>query len=197
MTLATMVGQPNPKEEYSKRCYIFLMILPPETLRQVMSETGTTQSELSRISGVKQPSISQFLSGRTQMSTRMLERLMSCMGYGLEVVYRPIQPGLSRSERRSWTLHRQLSSHLTRDSLEEWMPTLRRNLDKLTQGTRGQPHLRNLERWSCLIEQRELPTIRDIMTGVGTDAVQMREVSPMGGLLPQGERRQVLEAGRR
>jgi hypothetical protein len=31
------------------------------------------------------------------------------------------------------------------------------------------------------------------MTGWDTDSVQMREVSPMGGLLPQDERSRVLE----
>lgn len=162
-----------------------------------MSETGINQSELSRISGVKQPSISQFLSGRTQMSNDMLERLLSCMGYGLEVVYRPTQPGLSRSERRSWLLHRQLASHLTRESLEEWTPTLRRNLDTLRRGTRGQPHLRNLGRWSPLVEQRDIHEVRRVMTGLDADSVQMREVSPMGGLLPQAERMRVLEAAGR
>jgi len=56
-----------------------------EVLREVMLETGITQSELSRISGVRQPSISQFLSGRVEMSDDMLDRLLSCMGFRLEV----------------------------------------------------------------------------------------------------------------
>jgi hypothetical protein len=30
------------------------------------------------------------------------------------------------------------------------------------------------------------------MTGLDTDSVQMREVSPLGGLLPQSERAKVL-----
>jgi hypothetical protein len=30
------------------------------------------------------------------------------------------------------------------------------------------------------------------MIGLDTDSVQMREVSPMGGLLPQGERSETL-----
>ena len=48
---------------YSKRCYNSGMFLRGELLHGVMLETGTTQSELSRISGVRQPSISQFISG--------------------------------------------------------------------------------------------------------------------------------------
>jgi len=90
-----------------------------EVLREVMLETGITQSELSRISGVRQPSISQFLSGRVEMSDDMLDRLLSCMGFRLEVVRRPVRRELSRSYERSWLLHRRLSTHLTPETLDE------------------------------------------------------------------------------
>lgn len=43
-------------------------------LREVMSKTGTSQQELARLSGVRQPSISQFLSGRVGMSDEMVDR---------------------------------------------------------------------------------------------------------------------------
>jgi transcriptional regulator with XRE-family HTH domain len=145
-----------------------------QVLSEVMRETGTSQSELSRISGVRQPSISQFLSGRTPMSDDMLDRLLSCMGYRLEILRRPVKPDLGRSPERSWRLHRQLSMHLTEQTLDEWRPTMLRNLRRLRESVRGQPHLRR------------------VMTGVDTDSVQMREVSPMGGLLPQHERAEIL-----
>ncbi|MCW2644765.1 MAG: hypothetical protein JWP07_874, partial [Pseudonocardiales bacterium] len=41
-----------------------------------MRETRTTQSELSRLSGVHQPSISQFLSHKIDMSDEQLDRLL-------------------------------------------------------------------------------------------------------------------------
>jgi hypothetical protein len=157
-----------------------------------MLETGTTQSELSRISGVRQPSISQFLSGIGHLSDEMLDRLLSCMGYRLEVVRRPVRPKLGRSPERSWRLHRQLSMQLTPTSLNEWRPTILRNLQRLRQNTRGQPHLRNLDRWHRLIEDDDLSGLRCVMTGLDTDSVQMREVSPMGGLLSQKERSEIL-----
>jgi hypothetical protein len=162
-------------------------------LRQVMSETGTTQSGLSRVGGVKQPSISQYLSGGTQMSDDMLDRLLSCMGYRLEVVRRPWKVDMDRSGRRRWKLHCQLSTHLDPETLATWTPTLLRNLERLQLGTRGQPHLENLERWSLLIECRDVPGIRRVMTGLDIDSVQMREVSPMGGLLSQDERSTVMD----
>jgi transcriptional regulator with XRE-family HTH domain len=163
-----------------------------DVLREVMLETGVTQSELSRMSGVRQPSISQFLSGRGHLSDDMLDRLLSCMGYRLEVVRRPVKQELGRSPERSWRLHRQLAMHLTPDSLIEWHPIMLRNLRRLRESTRGQPHLRNLDRWQRLIEDDDLQGLRRVMIGLDTDSVQMREVSPMGGLLSQGERTEVV-----
>ena len=157
--------------------------------------TGTTQSELSRVSGVRQPSISQFLSGKVDLSDEQLDRLLSCMGYRLEVVRRPVEPELTRSERRSWQLHRQLSSHLTPASLAEWRPTIERNLERLRDRVTGQPHERNLQRWTSLVESGDVLGLHRVLTGLDRDSIEMREVSPMGGLLPQDERSRVLAVG--
>lgn len=163
-------------------------------LREVMSETGTTQSELSRLSGVHQPSISQFLSGKVKLSDEQLDRLLSCMGYRLEVIRRLVEPDLTRSERRSWLLHRRLSSRLTQASLQQWRPTIEGNLQRLRDRVTGQPHQRNLERWTSLVEGGDVLGLHRVLTGLDRDAIEMREVSPMGGLLPQDERAAVLAA---
>ena len=163
-----------------------------EVLREVMLETGISQSELSRVSGVRQPSISQFLSGRVELSDDMLDRLLSCMGFRLEVVRRPVRRDLNRSTERSWQLHRRLSTHLTPETLEEWRPTILRNLQRLRASVQGQPHVRNVDRWQRLVRDRDVPGLRRVMTGLDTDSVEMREVSPLGGLLSQGERSEVL-----
>ena len=122
----------------------------------------------------------------------MLDRLLSCMGYRLEVIRRPIKPELGRSSERSWKLHRQLAIYLTPQSLQEWKPTIRRNLRRLRERTRGQPHLRNLDRWEEMVRHNDMSGLRRVMTGLDIDSVQMREVSPMGGLLSQEERSGVL-----
>jgi transcriptional regulator with XRE-family HTH domain len=164
-----------------------------EVLREVMRETRTTQSGLSRLSGVRQPSISQFLSGKVDLSDEQLDRLLSCMGYRLEVVRRPVMPDLTRSERRSWRLHRQLSSLLTKDSLEKWRPVIERNLQRLHGSVTGQPHSRNLDRWDLLVESGDVLGLHRVLTGLDRDSIEMREVSPMSGLLPQGERQAILQ----
>lgn len=159
-----------------------------DVLREVMRETGTTQSTLSRVSGVHQPSISAFLSGRVDLSDEMLDRLLSCMGYRLEVVRRPVRPQLTRSVERSWRLHRQLSAHLSRETLTTWRPTILSNLERLQGSVQGQPHTRNLDRWSKLVRDGGVSGLRRVMTGLDTDSIEMREVSPMGGLLREDER---------
>jgi len=157
-----------------------------------MASTSTSQSELSRLSGVWQSSISQFLSGKVHLSDEQLDRLLSCMGYQLEVVWRPVLPELTRSEWRSWRLHRRLSAHLTRSSLEQWRPTIKRNLGRLRDTVRGEPHLRNLDRWESLLDRGDVTGFQRMLTGLDRDSIEMREVSPVGGLLPEEERLEVL-----
>jgi transcriptional regulator with XRE-family HTH domain len=159
-----------------------------------MLATSTTQSELSRLSGVRQPSISQFLSGKVQLSDEQLDRLLSSMGYRLEVVRRPMRPELTRSEWRSWRLHRQLATRLTGSGLEQWRPTVVRNLARLRSTVRGQPHERNLDRWQSLVDLGDLSGLHRILTGLDRDSIEMREVSPLSGLLSDEERLEVLQA---
>ena len=164
-----------------------------EVLGLVMRETGTSQSELSRLSGVHQPSISQVLSGRIQVSDDQLDRLLSCMGRRLEVVRTVVEPRLSRSERRSWLLHRHISTHLTSKTMGEMRSVMLDNLDRLRQGVTGQPHERNLDRWQKLVESQDVSGVKRVLTGLDRDSIEMREVSPLRGVLSQEERSAVLE----
>lgn len=157
-----------------------------------MLETSTTQSELSRVSGVRQPSISGFLSGRVDLSDEQLDRLLCCMGFRVEVQRRRVEPRLTRSERRSWQLHRRLSSQLTSSTFEQWRPRIEHNLERLGSQVAGQPHERNLERWRRLVENIDLPGLHRVLTGLDRDSIEMREVSPMSGLLSNGERIEAL-----
>jgi transcriptional regulator with XRE-family HTH domain len=163
-------------------------------LREVMLATSTSQSELSRLSGVWQPSISQFLSGTARLSDEQLDRLLSCMGYRLEVTRRAAQPDLTHSEWRSWRLHRRLSTHLTRPGYEQWRPVMERNLGRLRSAVQGQPHMRNLDRWESLLARDDIPGLHRALTGLDRDSIEMRELSPFSGLLPDGERLEVLQA---
>lgn len=193
-TAEESVSIPSGNSSY---CYISNMASRREILHEVMSETGTTQTLLSRISGIHQPSISQFLSGRVDLSDEQLDRLLSCMGYRLEVVRRSFEPNLSHSERRSWMLHRRLSMLMTEDSFRRWLPQLLTNIKHVRQGVRGQTHLENVERWEELVGSKDLNGLRRIMTGLDEQSIRMREVTPFSGLLPNEDRLEVLRELRR
>ena len=118
------------------------------------------------------------------------------MGYRLEVIRRLVLPELTKSERRPWQLHRRLSVQLTPSTLDEWRPQIRRNLKRLRGSVQGQPHLRNLDRWRSLVQSSDVLGLHRVLTGLDRDAIEMREVSPLGGLLSTEERSEILrEAG--
>lgn len=167
-----------------------------EILRAVMQQTATSQSELAKISGVRQPSISQFLSGRTPFSDEQLDRLLCSMGYRLQVARQPIQAHLTRSERRSWGLHLEVARRLTKESLRVWRPIIDVNLKHLLTGVTGKPHTANVARWRELVSQENLPDLHRVLTGLDRDSIEMREVSPLAGVLTDDERARVLEAVR-
>jgi hypothetical protein len=165
-----------------------------EILRDIMVATGTSQSQLARISGVRQPSISQFLGGTIHFSDDQIDRLLSCMGYRLEVSRQAVDANLTRSERRSWSMHRQLATHLNATALMAWQPTIFVNIAHLRAGVRGQPHLAYLDQWQHLVSTEDVSALRPVLTGVDRHSIEMREVTPMGGLLSDVERRQALRS---
>lgn len=99
---------------------------------------------------------------------------------------------LTRPERRSWAVHRQLATHITASSLTNWAPTILANIKRVRAGVHGQPHLANLDCWQRIVETNDLPALRHALTGLERHDIEMREVTPMGGLLPDKERREVL-----
>ena len=159
-----------------------------------MAETGTSQSQLARLSGVHQPSISQFLSAKVDLSDEQLDRLLSCMGYRLEVTRHALVPELTRSEWRSWKVHRQLATHLTGSTLALWRATIDINIERLRSTVHGQPHTRNLNRWESLIRAGDLAGGWRALTGLDRDSIEMREITPLGGLLPEAERLDALRS---
>jgi hypothetical protein len=78
------------------------------------------------------------------------------------------------------------------DRLKQWRPRIERNLDRMSRQITGQPHERNLQRWRELVDRGDLPGLHRILTGLDRDSIEMREVSPMGGLLTQEQRSQAL-----
>lgn len=189
-----MTGTYDTAGTYSFPCYSPGMTDRGELLARVMAETRTSQSELARLSGVRQPSISQFCSGKAGLSDELLDRLLSCMGRRLQVERRSVTPELTRSERRSWLLHCRLARTLDAEAVEAWRPLTSTNLRRLREGVRGQPHRSNVERWAAMLESGDLTGLRRALTGLNRDSIELREVSPLSGVLSEQEREQALAA---
>ena len=160
-------------------------------LKQVMSQEGITQTRLSRMTGISQGRISNYVNGTIVPGPENLNLLFGTLGMQVqfEPVINPVHMG--RSEMRSWLMHRQLSTHL-RDQFESWKPKLFSNIERLRNTNKGEPHLGNIERWRRLVEDDDIPTLRMVMLDPGREGQEMREVGPFTGLLPQDERDHVL-----
>lgn len=163
-------------------------------LGQLMRERGIRQTDLSAMSGVKQPNISRYLSGRKPLGEGVFDHLLSCMGFESRVRIEVVQPELTRSERRSWLLHRYVSSVLSDDRIESELPRLKRNLDRVRERSQGEPHESNIREWDGILRDRDWLRLRRVLTGLDRHSIEMREVSPMSGLLSDSERRDVLKS---
>jgi len=158
-----------------------------------MREMGIRQSDLSEMSGVKQPNISRYLSGQKPLGEGVFDHLLSCMGLVSRVRIEVVRPELTRSERRSWLLHRHLSSLLSDDRLASELPRLKRNVDRVRERSQGEPHESNIREWEDIFHDQDWLRLRRVLTGLDRHSIEMREVSPMSGLLSDSERREVLK----
>lgn len=156
-----------------------------DLLRRALSETGTSQSQLGRISGVFQTNISQFLTGRIEISDTMLARLLGCLGYELEVHYTARRASLSRAQWRSWDAHRRVSETIEEILLDQ-VPEITSRLRALRSRHRGTPKRALIDRWAAMIRTEDLPALRRVLVGLDTDSRAMREVSPMVEMLSTG-----------
>lgn len=144
------------------------------------------------MSGVKQPNISRYLSGDKPLGDVVFNHLISCLGFESHVVIEVVQPELTKSERRSWLLHRRISILLTDREFDSELLRLQRNLEMVRQRSQGEPHISNIGEWEQLLNDRDWLGLRRILTGLDRHSIEMREVSPMSGFLSDTERRNVL-----
>ena len=161
-----------------------------------MDSTGTSQVELSRLTGLPPSKISRYVSGKLEPSEPTLHLLLSSLGLRVDFDVSPVP--MERTKLRSWLLHRQISRKLGSTGLDDsgWQ-RMQRNLDRVRSNTQGPIHERNLDRWQHLIDSRSLRELQRVLVDTSADGVQMREVSPMTGFLTEEERLGVLAEIRR
>jgi transcriptional regulator with XRE-family HTH domain len=155
-----------------------------------MEMMGTSQSELSRLTGVPQSKISRYVTGRLEPSVPMFNLLLSSLG--VQVSFDVSLVRMERTKLRSWMLHRAVSRKLVDVGDKDW-ERLSRNLEHVRLATRGQPHERNIDRWQVIIDGRDVRGLRRVLVDTSTDGIEMREVSPVTGFLSDEERMRVLK----
>lgn len=156
-----------------------------------MDSTGTSQVELSRLTGLPPSKISRYVSGKLEPSEPTLNLLMSSLGLRVDFDVSPVP--MERTKRRSWLLHRQVSHKLGVTGIDDsgW-ERMQRNLNRVRSNTQGPVHERNLDRWQRIIDSRSLRDLQRVLVDTSTDGIAMREVSPMTGFLTEDERLGVL-----
>jgi len=166
-----------------------------DLLDEALASTATSQSELSRRTGIPQGRISDYVNRRIEPSVTTFDKLMAALGMTAQVSLIPA--GMERTKLRSWMLHR-LIDVKTRNGLDDadW-ELMRRNIDRLRPVTFGQLFDQCLNRWSGVVDRRDMRELHRILVDVSQDGITMREVSPMSGLLTEGERLGVLSQLRR
>lgn len=75
-------------------------------------------------------------------------------------------------------------THHVPHGITDWAPTVLANIQRLRTGAYGRLHLHNLDCWQRIIETNDLPALRRALTGVDRHNIEMREVTPIAGLLP-------------
>lgn len=130
--------------------------------------------------------ISQYVTGKLEPSTAMLDRLLPMLGVQVSVSVTPVR--MERTKYRSWLLHREVLRK-TRDGLsdEDWV-RLGRTPDQVRVRAQGPRHLRNIDRWQRNVDERDLDQFRRVLTDGSDDGIGMREVSPVTGFLTDEER---------
>ncbi len=154
------------------------------------SEASVTQKGLANLAGTSQPTIAQYESGAKSPTIATLERLAESLGLELVVTY---APRLTREDRRSLSYHRAIANILRKDHVAS-IERAKRTLEKMT---KGHPEAKLLfKRWRDWLN---LPIEELIFYFLdpGMTARDMRQVSPLAGLLEPTERVRILKQFRR
>jgi plasmid maintenance system antidote protein VapI len=165
-------------------------------LREVMDNESVTQVQLARLSGIKQPNISAFLTGKRPLNDHTLRRLMNSLGYDVEVQLRTVQPELTHRERRSWLLHRAIAAKFDDMQLLNQFSSLKTRLGQVRDRVQGEPHASHVAEWASILDRRDVRALREVLTGLARSDIEMREVSPMSGLLSDEERLSIIRSSR-
>jgi hypothetical protein len=96
-------------------------------------------------------------------------------------------------DERNWAMHQVIADVLRRDpaKLELAVAWIHRFLDDPNYDVHSKDAL---QEWLDLIESLGLPGVLDVLADKGEEATRMRQSSPFAAIMPQDERRKIIEA---
>ena len=100
--------------------------------------------------------------------------------------------GMTREELRSLWLNRAVAARLARDP-DRVLARARRNLDRFSLVHASSGTARWLKRWEAVLDEGP-EAVMETLTSTAPDAAELRQNSPFPGVLPENERREVLES---
>lgn len=155
----------------------------PRLIRRARQRAGYTQSLLARLSGVAQPKVSAYESGRESPTTTTLAKLLDACDSELRLAGRRIPSAqMNRGARRSLESHRQIAAALLADEATR-QTLLARAHDALAEARAANPfgdlwH----DAWSDLLDG-PLDELVGSLVGEDTYSLELRANSPFLGLV--------------
>ena len=153
-------------------------------VKQLRRSAAVTQADLARRAGTSQPTVAAYEAGSKSPTLRTLDRLATAVGRAAVVSF---VPTLTREDRRSLFLHREIAARL----LEGPVATLAladRNLRRMMSQHPGAQAL--LDEWDRVL-RLPVDLIVAVMIDPGSHARDMRQVTPFAGVLTPAERSRV------
>lgn len=151
---------------------------PIRLLRRI---AGLTQEGLAAAAGTSQPTVAAYEKGAKSPTLETLGRLAASAGLEATVEY---HPPMTREERRSLALHREIAARVRADP-EGLLARARRNLERMSEGPAGSSQL--LKEWQVILD-RPLPALLGVLTDPDPWARELRHVTPFAGVLSAAER---------
>lgn len=159
------------------------------TIRSLRALAGVSQTELARAAGTSQPTISAYETGRKSPTLDTVRRLATSVGLEVNIDF---QPPMTREERRSLALHRDIARRLLEDP-DAILARARLSLATMLERHRGDPQL--LREWLLVLDRSPLE-LAPMLVATSPWAREMRHVTPFAGVLSGAERAAVYGAFR-
>lgn len=103
-----------------------------------------------------------------------------------------LRPELTRDQLKALWLHRAVAGRLVQDP-DAVLAKAATNLERLRRVHPDGMAARWLDRWRAVLDAG-VETVLDVLTSRAPEAIELRQNSPFAGVLPEGQRRAVLEA---